>query len=128
MASFGMERNIVDECNIKDFQTDMSRSASSSGTSDSSGSTAAATGTSGTGAASKAGAAIDDSVITTKVKTALLADPDVKSTDISVETLKGEVILSGFVRNPVQIDRALKIARGVEGVKGVQNKLSVKKS
>jgi hyperosmotically inducible protein len=72
------------------------------------------------------GTTIDDSTITTKVKSALLADPDVKGLDIKVETNKGEVQLSGFVDSQVQIDRAISIARGVEGVKNVQNKMTLK--
>lgn len=73
-----------------------------------------------------AGTAIDDSVLTTKVKAALLADNQVKSTDISVETKAGEVMLSGFVDNESQANRAVQVARGVDGVKTVNNKMSVK--
>lgn len=73
-----------------------------------------------------AGTAIDDSVLTTKVKAALLADNQVKSTDISVETKQGEVLLSGFVDNEAQASRAIQVARGVDGVKNVNNKMSVK--
>ena len=72
------------------------------------------------------GGVIDDSVITTKVKAALLADPDVKSSDIYVETRDGKVLLSGFVNNQTQIHRAIEIAQGIEGVKTVDNKMSVK--
>jgi hyperosmotically inducible protein len=72
------------------------------------------------------GTTIDDSTITTKVKSALLADPDVKGLDIKVETNKGEVQLSGFVDSQAQIDRAISIARGVEGVNNVQNKITLK--
>jgi hyperosmotically inducible periplasmic protein len=72
------------------------------------------------------GTTIDDSTITTKVKSALLADPDVKGLDIKVETNKGEVQLSGFVDSQIQIDRAISVARGVEGVKNVQNKMALK--
>ena len=72
------------------------------------------------------GTEIDDSAITTKVKSALLADADVKSFDIKVETRKGEVQLSGFVDNQAQIDRAVAVAKGVEGVKSVDNKMSLK--
>jgi len=97
-----------------------SGSSDTSGTSTSSG----ASGTTGTG--SSVGAVIDDSIITTKVKAALLADPDVKGTDINVETKKGEVMLSGFVGNQQQIDQAMKIAKAVEGVKKVDNKMTVK--
>jgi len=72
------------------------------------------------------GTEIDDSAITTKVKSALLGDPDVKSFDIKVETRKGEVQLSGFVDTQVQMDRAIAVAKGVEGVKSVDNKMSLK--
>lgn len=72
------------------------------------------------------GTDIDDATITTKVKSALLADADVKGFDIKVETRKGEVQLSGFVDNQSQIDRAITITRGVEGVKNVDNKMSLK--
>jgi hyperosmotically inducible protein len=70
---------------------------------------------------------IDDSVVTTQVRTALLADPSVKSFDIAVVTRKGEVQLSGFVDNPGQIERAIGIARVIEGVQQVNNEMSVKK-
>lgn len=74
------------------------------------------------------GTEIDDSVITTTVKSALLADPDVKSFDLKVETRKGEVQLSGFVDNQAQIDRATTIAQNVSGTKSVQNRVSLKGS
>ena len=72
------------------------------------------------------GTEIDDSVLTTKVKAALLSDPDVKSFDIKTETRKGEVQLSGFVDNQAQIDRAVAVARAVEGVTGIDNKVAIK--
>ena len=72
------------------------------------------------------GTDVDDSAITTKVKSALLADADVKGLDIKVETRKGEVQLSGFVDNQSQIDRAITVTKGVEGVKDVDNKMSLK--
>ncbi len=72
------------------------------------------------------GTTIDDSVVTSKVKSALLADPDVKSFDLKVETRSGEVMLSGFVGNQAQVDRAILVARGVEGVKVVSNKMDLK--
>jgi hyperosmotically inducible protein len=72
------------------------------------------------------GTDVDDSAITTKVKSALLADADVKSSDIKVETRKGEVQLSGFVDTQAQMDRAVAIAKGVEGVKKVDNNMSLK--
>ena len=72
------------------------------------------------------GTQIDDSVLTTKVKSGLLADPDVKSLDIKAETRKGEVQLSGFVDNQAQIDRAVAVVRAIEGVTGVDNKIAIK--
>jgi hyperosmotically inducible periplasmic protein len=73
------------------------------------------------------GNAVDDGIITTKVKSALLADPDVKSFDIAVVTRKGEVQLSGFVDNQSQIDQALALAHKVDGVTLVGNEMSIKK-
>lgn len=70
---------------------------------------------------------VDDGIVTAKVKSALLADPGVKSFDIAVATRKGEVQLSGFVDNQGQIDRAIEIARGIEGVQSVNNEMSIKK-
>lgn len=76
--------------------------------------------------ATSVGTVIDDSVLTTSVKTALLADPDIKSFDIKVETRKGEVLLSGFVDNQAQIERAIAVARAVANVKSVDNKVALK--
>lgn len=70
---------------------------------------------------------VDDSIVTAKVKAALLADATVKSLDIAVVTRKGEVQLSGFVDNQGQIDHALEVAHGIEGVRSVSNEMSVKK-
>jgi hyperosmotically inducible protein len=72
------------------------------------------------------GTDIDDSVITSSVKSALLADADIKSFDFKVETRKGEVLLSGFVDNQAQVDRATAAARAVAGVKAVQNNVVLK--
>ena len=72
------------------------------------------------------GTEIDDSVVTTKVKSALLSDPEIKSLDIKVETRKGEVMLSGFVSNQAQAERAIQVARGTAGVKLVSNKMDLK--
>ena len=70
---------------------------------------------------------IDDNIVTTRVKAALLADTTVKSFDIAVLTRKGEVQLSGFVDNQGQIDRAIEVTRGVDGVSGIGNEMSIKK-
>jgi osmotically-inducible protein OsmY len=69
---------------------------------------------------------IDDSVITTKVKSLLAADDFLKSFQISVETYKGTVQLSGFVNSQQAIDKAVEIARSVKGVTSVKNDLIVK--
>ena len=75
---------------------------------------------------SSTGEYIDDTVITTKVKTELANDNLLKSFQISVETRKGIVQLSGFVDSQYAVDQAGRIARGVEGVKSVRNNLVVK--
>lgn len=72
------------------------------------------------------GEKVDDTVVTTKVKAALLADEGVKGTDISVTTVAGEVQLSGAVESQAQIDRAVEVAKGVEGVLRVQNGVTLK--
>ena len=69
---------------------------------------------------------VDDSVITTKIKTQLASDDFLKSFQISVESRKGIVLLSGFVDSQKAVDKAGQIARGVEGVKSVRNNLVVK--
>lgn len=79
-------------------------------------------------AATTLGTDVDDTVLTSRVKSALLADADVKSMPIMVETRKGQVMLSGFVDNQMQIERGVKVAQAVTGVKGVENKLSIKNS
>lgn len=69
---------------------------------------------------------VDDSVITTKVKTLLANDDFFKSFQISVETYKGTVQLSGFVNSQQAVDKAGQIARSVQGVQSVKNNLIVK--
>jgi osmotically-inducible protein OsmY len=69
---------------------------------------------------------VDDSVITTKVKSLLAADDFLKSFEISVETYKGTVQLSGFVGSQKAVDKAVEIALSVKGVKSVKNDLIVK--
>jgi hyperosmotically inducible protein len=73
------------------------------------------------------GSNVDDGIITAKVKSALLADPNIKSFDIAVVTRKGEIQLSGFVDSQTQIEHATQLARAVDGVKSVANEMSVKK-
>ena len=69
---------------------------------------------------------VDDSVITTKVKSLLAADDLLKAFQISVETNKGTVQLSGFVDSQQTVDKAGEIARSVKGVTSVKNDLIVK--
>ena len=69
---------------------------------------------------------VDDSVITTKVKSLLAKDDFLKSFQIGVETFKGTVQLSGFVGSQQAVDKAGEIARSVKGVTSVKNDLVVK--
>jgi osmotically-inducible protein OsmY len=69
---------------------------------------------------------VDDSVITTKVKALLANDDFFKSFQISVETYKGVVQLSGFVNSQQAVNKASEIVRTVQGVKSVKNDLIVK--
>jgi osmotically-inducible protein OsmY len=69
---------------------------------------------------------VDDSVITTKVKSLLAADDFLKSFQIGVETFKGTVQLSGFVDSQKAVDKAVEITRTVKGVRSVKNNLIVK--
>jgi osmotically-inducible protein OsmY len=69
---------------------------------------------------------VEDSVITTKVKSLLVKDDFLKSFDISVKTYKGTVQLSGFVASQKAVDKAGEIARSVKGVKSLKNDLIVK--
>jgi osmotically-inducible protein OsmY len=73
-----------------------------------------------------AGEYVDDSVITTKVKSLIAADDFLKSFQIGVETYKGIVQLSGFVNSQQAVDKAVEITKSVKGVKSVKNNLIVK--
>jgi len=73
-----------------------------------------------------AGEYVDDSVITTKVKSLLATDDFLKSFQISVETYQGTVQLSGFVNSQKAADKAGEIVRSVKGVKSIKNNLIVK--
>jgi osmotically-inducible protein OsmY len=69
---------------------------------------------------------VDDSVITTKVKAAILGEPGLKVAEINVETFKGVVQLSGFVSSREDMDAAVKVARNVNGVTSVKNAMQLK--
>lgn len=91
-------------------------------------STATLAGCAATANKASTGQAIDDSVITTKLKAKLIEDPVTKAYQIHVETFKGTVQLSGFVESAQERSRAGTIAREVEGVKNVKNSLEVRKA
>ena len=84
--------------------------------------------TEGREAASQASTAMDDAAITTKVKAALLADDQVKGTQINVDTTGGTVRLTGTVDSQAQVSRAMEIAKGVSGVRTVNNNLAASAS
>jgi hyperosmotically inducible protein len=69
---------------------------------------------------------IDDTVITTKVKAAILKESTLKVSEINVETFKGVVQLSGFVSSQADIDLAVQIVKDIGGVKSVRNDMHVK--
>lgn len=69
---------------------------------------------------------VDDTVITTKVKAAILGEPGLKTAEINVETFKGVVQLSGFVNSREDISKATKVARTVNGVTLVKNDMRLK--
>lgn len=74
------------------------------------------------------GQAIDDGVVTAKVKAKLIEDPVTKAHQINVDTFKGAVQLSGFVESDSARSRALQLARDTDGVKSVKDALQVRKS
>ena len=69
---------------------------------------------------------VDDSVITTKVKAAILGEPSLKVAEINVETFKGVVQLSGFVTSTALANKAVEITRQISGVKSVKNDMRIK--
>ena len=77
-------------------------------------------------AADKAGDALGDAAITGKVKSALIADPDIKALRIDVDTKDGVVTLNGTADSSAHSDQAATVARGVDGVKSVENRLTIK--
>lgn len=72
------------------------------------------------------GAYIDDTAITSSVKARLFEDKDVAGSSISVETLKGTVLLSGFAKSAQERSKAETIARSVKGVTAVRNEIAVR--
>lgn len=72
------------------------------------------------------GAYIDDSTITTQIKSRFVENMEVDASSISVETLNGAVMLSGFAKSSMEKGTAETIARGVSGVKSVKNAIAVR--
>lgn len=85
-----------------------------------------AAGCASTATQASTGEYVDDSSITVKVKSAFVADPTVKVLDVSVETFKGVVQLSGFVATAAEKMQAERLAAAVPGVSGVKNNLILK--
>jgi osmotically-inducible protein OsmY len=77
-------------------------------------------------AAGKTRVAASDTAITTKVKAGLVKEPNLDSLGIHVETEKGVVMLSGFVNSKEEADKAVKVAKGVDGVNKVKSAIKVK--
>ena len=75
---------------------------------------------------SSTGQYLDDSVITTKVKTAIFNEPSLKVNQITVETYKSVVQLTGFVDSAASMDKAVAIARSVQGVSSVKNDMRLR--
>lgn len=86
----------------------------------------AAAGCASTSTKEGTGEYIDDTVITTKVKTAIFNTPELKSREINVETFKGAVQLSGFVSSPSDITKAIEVTRSISGVTSVKNDMRIK--
>jgi osmotically-inducible protein OsmY len=76
--------------------------------------------------AESTGEYVDDSIITAKVKVAILQESSLKSLEINVETYKGVVQLSGFVSTQANIDLAVRVALTVAGVQSVKNDMRLK--
>jgi hyperosmotically inducible periplasmic protein len=72
------------------------------------------------------GSYVDDSLITTDIKSKMAADKDVAATSISVETLNGVTQLSGFAKSQLEKERAAEIARQAKGVRAVRNDIVVR--
>ncbi len=87
---------------------------------------ATALGCAGTATKEGTGEFVDDTVITTKVKAAIFNEPSLKVAEINVETFKGTVQLSGFVKYQADMFKAVEVARGISGVKSVKNDMRLK--
>lgn len=77
------------------------------------------------GSGEKTGAYVDDSWITTKVKSQMVADKEVKAHNINVDTSQGVVTLTGTAESWEESNKAAQIARDIKGVKSVENDIRV---
>ena len=75
---------------------------------------------------SSTGEYIDDTVVTTRVKAAILRHDDLRSSEINVETFKGVVQLSGFVSSQAEVNTVLELVRGIDGVDSVRNDMQLR--
>lgn len=87
---------------------------------------ATAAGCAATRTSESTGQYVDDTAITAKVKKDIFDEPTLKSAEINVETFKGVVQLSGFVRSHANINTAVTVAKNVNGVRSVKNDMLVK--
>jgi hyperosmotically inducible protein len=120
---------LLSACDKKTTVTDVpagSNSTTSSSTSVSASPAASNAMAATASAMNNAGDAVGDAAVTGKVKSALIADPDVKALQIDVDTKNGVVTLTGSADKSANVDRAVTVAKGVEGVKSVDSKLTVK--
>ncbi len=85
-----------------------------------------ALGCAGSATQESTGEYVTDSWITTKVKASLAEDPQVKATEVNVETFKGVVQLSGFVSSSAAMYQAVRVANGIKGVSSVKNDMRIK--
>lgn len=85
-----------------------------------------AVGCAGTSTKESTGEYVDDTLITTKVKAAIFNEPTLKSAEINVETFKGVVQLSGFVKSHDDTHKAVSLANAVKGVVSVKNDMRLK--
>ena len=83
-------------------------------------------GCAGTAQIESTGEYIDDTLVTSRVKSVLLNDPDVSGLAVNVETFKGTVQLSGFVKTVAERNRAVQLVRGVAGVRQVKNDILIR--
>lgn len=121
----GCEQSPTDSTAAANASSDRAEDRISERTVDPSGEKGARVGVEAQQNVDRAGGRMSDEVITAKVKSAIFAEPDLKSMEIDVDTVDGIVILSGTVGSPQHIENAKQAAQAVEGVKSVNTQLTV---